>query len=104
MRLTDDSEVHSCRPSVDVLFESIAGELGRQTIAGLLTGMGRDGARGLLAIRMAGGVTFAQDEESSVVFGMPREAIALGAAVHVLPLGDMARFLVAQAEMSGLVR
>lgn len=84
--LTEDPARHSCRPSVDVLFESLARECGASTLACLLTGMGRDGAAGLLAIRNAGGFTIAQDEASSIVFGMPREAIALGAACRVLPL------------------
>ena len=88
--------VHHCRPSIDVLFESIAAELGTSTTACLLTGMGRDGARGLLAIRRSGGVTIAQDEATSVVYGMPREAVACGAAMHVLPLGDISLFLQAQ--------
>lgn len=83
------SERHSCRPSVDVLFESIAREYGPSAVACLLTGMGRDGAQGLLAIRQAGGTTIAQDEASSVVFGMPKEAIVLGAADQVLPLGQI---------------
>ncbi len=69
-----------------MLFESLAAERGSQVLACLLTGMGRDGAAGLLAIRRAGGFTVAQDEGTSVVFGMPREAIALGAAQAVLPL------------------
>ena len=90
---TDDPERHFCRPSVDVLFESLARELGDGTLACLLTGMGRDGAEGLLAIRRAGGFTVAQDEETSVVFGMPREAIAIGAAAAVLPLGKIAECL-----------
>lgn len=80
LRLTSDPERHSCRPSVDVLFESLAVELGAEAAACLLTGMGRDGAAGLLALRQAGAPTFAQDEASSVVFGMPREAIRIGAA------------------------
>jgi two-component system chemotaxis response regulator CheB len=90
LRLSDAPERHSCRPSVDVLFESIAREMRAEVVACLLTGMGRDGARGLLAIREAGGLTLAQDEASCVVFGMPREAISLGAAERVLPLADIA--------------
>jgi two-component system chemotaxis response regulator CheB len=89
LRLTLDPERHSCRPSVDLLFESVAREYGPAAAACLLTGMGRDGAAGLLAVRQAGGVTIAQDEATSVVFGMPREAILLGAAGRVLPLGQI---------------
>jgi two-component system chemotaxis response regulator CheB len=74
---------------VDVLFESVAADLGPKAAACLLTGMGRDGAQGLLAVRKAGGVTIAQDEASSVIYGMPREAVLLGAAQHVLPLGEI---------------
>jgi two-component system chemotaxis response regulator CheB len=88
--LTADPERHSCRPSVDVLFESLAREYGAAAVACLLTGMGRDGATGLLQIRHAGGLTIAQDEASCVVYGMPREAAELGAATHVLPLADIA--------------
>jgi two-component system chemotaxis response regulator CheB len=91
--LIAEPERHACRPSVDVLFESIAAAFGEQAIACLLTGMGRDGAAGLLAVRSRGGMTLAQDEASSVVFGMPREAIALGAALQVLPLVDIAPVL-----------
>jgi two-component system, chemotaxis family, protein-glutamate methylesterase/glutaminase len=86
VRLSADAPRHSCRPSVDVLFESLALERGAQVLACLLTGMGRDGAAGLLAIRRAGGFTLAQDESTSVVYGMPREAALLGAAQMVLPL------------------
>jgi two-component system chemotaxis response regulator CheB len=91
LRLTMDLERHSCRPSVDVLFESLATDLGVAVVACLLTGMGRDGAAGLLAIRRAGGLTIAQDEKTSVVWGMPREAVKLDAAERVLPLGDIGR-------------
>ena len=90
LRLTQDPERHSCRPSIDVLFESFAQELGAEGAGCLLTGMGRDGAAGLLAIRRAGGRTIAQDEATSVVFGMPREAILLGAAEQVLALDQIA--------------
>jgi two-component system chemotaxis response regulator CheB len=86
LRLTQDAERHSCRPSVDVLFQSLSEELGSRCTACLLTGMGKDGAEGLLAIRQAGGTTIAQDEATSIVFGMPREAIRLGAAQQILPL------------------
>jgi two-component system chemotaxis response regulator CheB len=94
LRLTRDPERNSCRPSVDVLFESLAKELGSQTTACLLTGMGRDGAAGLLALRHAGAMTIAQDEASSVVFGMPREAIQIGAAERILPMDQIASALV----------
>jgi two-component system, chemotaxis family, protein-glutamate methylesterase/glutaminase len=93
--LTLDKERHSCRPSVDVLFESIAAEFGTAAAACLLTGMGRDGAIGLRKIRQAGGVTIAQDEASSVIYGMPREAAALGAATYILPLGEIGLRLAA---------
>lgn len=89
VRLTDDPERFSCRPSVDVLFESVAREYGAASAACLLTGMGRDGAAGLLEVRRAGGLTIAQDEASSVVYGMPREAALLGAAEKILPLGEI---------------
>jgi two-component system chemotaxis response regulator CheB len=90
LHLTTDLERHSCRPSVDVLFESVAREHGASAAACLLTGMGKDGALGLLKIRQAGGTTIAQDETSSVIYGMPREAAMLGAATHVLRLGEIA--------------
>jgi two-component system chemotaxis response regulator CheB len=89
LRLTVDRERHSCRPSVDVLFESVAQEYGTSAAACLLTGMGKDGAQGLLKIRAAGGMTIAQDETTSVIYGMPREAVMLGAAMHVLPIGEI---------------
>lgn len=84
--LTRDPERHWCRPSVDVLFESLAREYGSRAAACLLTGMGRDGAAGLLEVRQRGGITIAQDEATSVVYGMPREAVLLGAAELILPL------------------
>jgi two-component system, chemotaxis family, protein-glutamate methylesterase/glutaminase len=95
MRLTLDPERHSCRPSVDVLFESVAADYRASAAGCLLTGMGKDGALGLLRIREAGGVTIAQNKETSVVYGMPREAADLGAAQHVLAIGDIGPRLAA---------
>jgi two-component system chemotaxis response regulator CheB len=93
--LTRDPERHSCRPSVDTLFESLVQGTPNKTLACLLTGMGRDGAAGLLALRRAGAMTIAQDSQSSVVYGMPREAAALGAADQILSLDAIASTLVA---------
>jgi two-component system chemotaxis response regulator CheB len=98
LRLTAEPERHSCRPSIDVLFESLALEAPAATIGCLLTGMGRDGAQGLLALRRGGGRTIAQDEATSVVFGMPREAIDLGAAENVLALDAIAPALMSLAQ------
>jgi two-component system, chemotaxis family, protein-glutamate methylesterase/glutaminase len=95
VRLTLDPERHSCRPSVDVLFESVATDYGPSAIGCLLTGMGKDGALGLLRIREGGGATIAQDEETSIVYGMPRAAVDLGAAQHVLAIGDIGPRLAA---------
>jgi two-component system, chemotaxis family, protein-glutamate methylesterase/glutaminase len=89
LRLSLEPPRHSCRPSVDVLFASLAADRGTGALACLLTGMGRDGAAGLLAIRRAGGFTIAQDESTSVVYGMPREALSLGAAQLILPLDQI---------------
>jgi two-component system, chemotaxis family, protein-glutamate methylesterase/glutaminase len=97
IRLTSDAPRHSCRPSIDVLFESVADDLGAASAACLLTGMGRDGASGLLRIRKAGGRTIAQDEATSVVYGMPREAALIGAAERVLALGEIAPALASLA-------
>ncbi len=81
--------VNRHRPSVDVLFRSAANNAGRHAIGVILTGMGRDGAAGLLEMKRAGARTFAQDEASCVVFGMPKEAIALGGVDEVLPLDEL---------------
>jgi two-component system chemotaxis response regulator CheB len=78
------------RPSVDVLFASVAEAAGPHAIGAILTGMGSDGAQGLKKMRSAGAHTIAQDEASSVVFGMPKTAINLGAACRVLPLNSIA--------------
>ena len=82
------------RPSVDVLFRSAARNAGSNAVGIIMTGMGDDGARGLLEMKQAGARTFAQDEATSVVFGMPKEAIARGAADKVIPLGQIARELL----------
>jgi len=97
LHLSDGPERHSCRPSVDVLFESVAREYGATCAAAILTGMGQDGARGLLAVREAGGFTIAQDEASSIVYGMPREAANIGAAQMVLPLSEIGATLAGLA-------
>jgi two-component system chemotaxis response regulator CheB len=100
--LEDGAPRHSCKPAVDVLFESVAAELGPAAAGFLLTGMGKDGAQGLLALRRGGAMTVAQDEASCVVYGMPREAVALGAAVQVLPLSRMAPTLLGLAQGTAL--
>lgn len=89
-RLHDDVQVSGHRPSVDTLFRSVAKVAGRNAIGVLLTGMGKDGARGLLKMRNAGSTTFCQDEASCVIFGMPRAAIELGAVETQLPLSRIA--------------
>jgi len=81
-------------PSISMTFRSLATYYGKNTVGILLTGMGRDGIEGMLAITQAGGTTIAQDEESSIVFGMPREAIAANAARYVLPLKEIAPALL----------
>ena len=87
IRLTSDEPVNRHRPSVDYLFDSVAKIASDRTIsAAILTGMGGDGAKGLLAIRKMGGHTIAQDEDSCVVFGMPKVAIEIGAALEIVPL------------------
>lgn len=88
-------------PSVDVLFESAAKSAGRNAVGVILTGMGKDGAAGLLTMRNAGAQTIAQDEASCVVYGMPREAVALGGASEVLPLQKIAARLLEMVAKSG---
>jgi two-component system, chemotaxis family, protein-glutamate methylesterase/glutaminase len=90
VRIKDGPPVHYQRPSVNVLFQSMAKHAGKNGLGVILTGMGGDGATGLLAMREGGAVTLAQDENTCVVYGMPREAVKLGAAEKVLPLPDIA--------------
>jgi two-component system chemotaxis response regulator CheB len=93
-RLSDADPVNRHRPSVDVLFRSVANLAGANAIGVILTGMGDDGARGLLELLEAGAPTLAQDEATSVVWGMPGSAVKLGAAAQVLPLGRIAQTLL----------
>jgi two-component system chemotaxis response regulator CheB len=90
VRIDQEPRVNRHRPSVDVMFESVARYAGGNAVGVILTGMGGDGAKGLLTMKQAGASTIAQDEASCVVFGMPKEAIKLGAADKILPLGDIA--------------
>ena len=94
----DGPPVNRHKPSVDVLFRSAAECAGRDVLAIILTGMGDDGARGLLDMRQAGALTVAQDEASCVVFGMPKEALRMGAACEERALGDIAAWLLQASE------
>ncbi len=95
--LDEGPAINRHRPSVDALFHAVANCAGRHAMGVLLTGMGQDGARGLKAMRDAGGLTLAQDERTSVVWGMPREAANIGAADHILSLDDIADSLAMPA-------
>lgn len=100
VRLEASEPVNRHRPSIDVLFHSVALVAGKNAVGALLTGMGKDGALGLLAMKQAGAVTFAQDEATSVVFGMPREALHIGAADEALPLPSISGRLLEGAGCS----
>lgn len=93
VELNDNDPINRHRPSVDVLFKSVARYAGKNAIGIIMTGMGADGAAGLLEMKNAGAETIAQDEESCVVFGMPKEAIKLGAANKTLPLRNIAPYV-----------
>ncbi len=103
-RLDDGSPVNRHKPSVDVLFRSVAQQAGFNSIGVLLTGMGKDGALGLKEMREAGSPTIAQDEATSVVWGMPGEAVQIGAAVEVLPLQKIASRVMALANAMDITR
>lgn len=103
-RLDDGTPVNRHKPSVDVLFRSVARQAGRNAIGVLLTGMGKDGAKGLQEMREAGSPTIAQDEATSVVWGMPGEAVRLGAASEVRALGDIPRRMYELAESMDITR
>jgi two-component system chemotaxis response regulator CheB len=96
-RITDTAPVSRHRPSVDVLFRSVLQSAGRNAVAAMLTGMGDDGARGMLELREAGVHTIAQDQATSLVWGMPGAAVKLGAVCEVLPLERIAERLLAVA-------
>jgi two-component system, chemotaxis family, protein-glutamate methylesterase/glutaminase len=93
--VTQGERVNRHRPSVDVLFRSLATAAGHNAVGALLTGMGDDGAAGLKALRDSGAATLAQDKDTSVVWGMPGEAVKLGAAAEVVPLERVAERLLA---------
>lgn len=93
--LSDTDKVNGHKPSVDVLFNSLATEVGKASVAVILTGMGRDGAAGLKNILLAGGATFAQDEATSVVWGMPGSAVHLQAVQHIVPIQNITQALLA---------
>ena len=90
VQVKDGPQVCYQRPSVDVMFSSVADVAGAATVAAILTGMGADGAQGMLKLKRAGARTIAQDEATCVVFGMPREAIKVGAVDKVVPLSHVA--------------
>lgn len=93
IQLRDDPPESGLRPAVSYLFRSVAAVAARRTVAVLLTGMGQDGAAELLELRSRGAITIAQDKETSIVHGMPGEAIRLGAALHIMPPDEIGAFL-----------
>lgn len=101
VHVKDGPLVNGHRPAVDVLFRSVAQVAGRNAVGVILTGMGGDGAKGMLEMREAGARTLAQDEETSVVFGMPKVAIDVGAVEQILPLGRMAGEILRLVEAAG---
>jgi two-component system chemotaxis response regulator CheB len=103
-RLDEGPPVNRHKPSVDVLFRSVAQQAGRNAIGVILTGMGKDGALGLKEMRDAGSRTIAQDEATSIVWGMPGEAVAVGAAGDVLPLGEIAARILKLADEMDITR
>jgi two-component system chemotaxis response regulator CheB len=103
-RLDDGAPVNRHKPSVDFLFHSVAQTAGRNAIGVILTGMGKDGALGLKEMRDAGSRTIAQDEATSIVWGMPGEAVAVGAATDVLPLGEISSRVLALADEMDITR
>jgi two-component system chemotaxis response regulator CheB len=103
-RLDEGAPVNRHKPSVDVLFRSVAQQAGRNAIGVILTGMGKDGALGLKEMRDAGSRTIAQDEATSIVWGMPGEAVAVGGAQEILPLADICLRVLALADEMDITR
>lgn len=101
VKLSDAEPVHRHRPAVDIMMESVAQIGGKNVVGVLLTGMGKDGARGMLAIRNRGGYTLAQDEASCVVYGMPKEAVALGGVDQIVALDKMGQVLLEKIKALG---
>jgi len=102
--LSDEERVNGHRPSVDLLYRSVAQEFGKEAIGVIMTGMGEDGADALGTVKAAGGLTIAQSEESCVVYGMPKAAIERGNAIRVVPLDMLANTLMAQCVPDRAVR
>lgn len=101
VRLDDGPRVSGHKPSVDVLFDSVALAAGSNVIAAILTGMGKDGAQGMLRLQQHGAYTIAQDEQSCVIFGMPKEAIKTGGVKQVCALSEVASAMLAQLKTLG---
>lgn len=104
VKLNDGPPVNRHKPSVDVLFRSVAVNAGRNAVGVILTGMGNDGAAGMLEMHRAGALTIAQDEASCVVFGMPREAIAMGGTSEVVDLGHISQHMLAKISAGQALR
>ncbi len=103
VQVKDGPRINRHRPSVDVLFKSVAQYAGRNAVGVIMTGMGDDGARGLLEMKQAGALTIGQDEASCVVYGMPREAAKIGGVDHVVPLDRIAAKMLALAEQQDAI-
>ncbi|MGB3727376.1 MAG: chemotaxis response regulator protein-glutamate methylesterase [Glaciecola sp.] len=101
IKLDDGPLVCGHKPAVDVMFNSLAKVVGKNAIATILTGMGKDGAVGLLALQQSGAITMAQDEASCVVYGMPKAAVDIGATKHIIELGKMSKALTKAVEQLG---
>jgi two-component system, chemotaxis family, protein-glutamate methylesterase/glutaminase len=101
VKLSDAEPMHRHRPAVDVMMESVASAGGKNVIGVLLTGMGKDGAKGMLDIRNHGGYTYAQDEDSCVVYGMPKEAVHIGGVNQTVELSKMGAAIVERIKAMG---